>query len=130
QIKRTADQDILVADATLRRPQLEAVIVAADVRGNVSRNSSAVDLSGTDVGVDLGGLSAAQQGDLAAMAASLPGVLLMPGLDGAPDGFSVLGLEAEDNMITLNGMTFAGGGLPRDVLMSSSLATNPYDVTR
>jgi hypothetical protein len=48
------------------------------------------------------------------MAASIPGVLLIPGANGAADGFSVLGLDPSDNTITMNGMTFDGGDLPRD----------------
>ena len=64
------------------------------------------------------------------MAASLPGVTLIPGLDGAPDGFSVLGLGADQNTTTLNGMSFNSGSLPRDANISSSLTTSPYDGSR
>ena len=60
--------------------------------------------------------------DPAAMAASLPGVLLVPGLDGGPDGFSVLGLGADQNSVTLNGMQVGANGLPRDAAISSSLS--------
>jgi hypothetical protein len=69
-------------------------------------------------------------GDLAAMAASLPGVQLVPGVDGAADGFSVLGLGADQNNTTLNGMNFGGSNLPRDAGVRSSLAPAPYDVSR
>src|SRR3712207_4471628 len=64
------------------------------------------------------------------MAASLPGVLLVPGLDGGPDGFSVLGLGADQNSVTLNGLPVGANGLPRDANVSSSLTTSPYDVSR
>ena len=69
-------------------------------------------------------------GDLAAMAASLPGVQSVPGQDGGADGYSVLGLGADQNNTTLNGMQFGGSSLPRDAMVSSSLATSPYDVSR
>jgi hypothetical protein len=49
----------------------------------------------------------------AAMAATLPGVQLVPGQDGGANGFSVLGLGADQNNTTLNGMMFGGAGLPR-----------------
>jgi hypothetical protein len=130
ELKRTADQAVLVADAVLRRPQLEPVIVTAAQRGTIPRNAGGIDMSGTDVGIDAGSLSALQQGDLAAMAASVPGVLLIPGADGAANGFSVLGLDGSDNTMTLNGMSFEGAGLPRDAQMISSLALNPFDVSR
>ena len=58
-------------------------------------------------------MPASQLGDLAAMAASLPGVQLIPGADGT-NGFSVLGLTADQNATTLNGMNFGGSNLPRD----------------
>ena len=66
-----------------------------------------------------------QQGDLAAMAASLPGVTLIPGADGDPSGFSVLGLGQDQNNTTLNGANFGGSNLPRDAAVSSSLVTAP-----
>jgi hypothetical protein len=64
------------------------------------------------------------------MAASLPGVQLVPGADGDPSGFSVLGLTPDQNSTTLNGMNFGGADLPRDAAVMSSLVTTPYDVTR
>src|SRR6185436_17264452 len=47
-----------------------------------------------------------------------------------PPGFSVLGLGAEQNATTLNGLNFLGSDLPRDANVSSNLATSPYDVSR
>jgi hypothetical protein len=75
-------------------------------------------------------LSAEQQGELAAMAASLPGVTLIPGADGDPSGYSVLGLTADQNNTTLNGLDFGGSNVPRDAAVSSSMVTAPYDVSR
>src|SRR6185312_7417096 len=69
-------------------------------------------------------------GDLAAMAASLPGVTLIPGADGLPNGFSVLGLGPDQNNITLNGLSFDGGELPRDAFTMSRLSTSTFDPSR
>ena len=52
------------------------------------------------------------------MAASLPGVQLVPGADGDPSGFSVLGLTPDQNNSTLNGQNFGGANLPRDAGVS------------
>ena len=49
-----------------------------------SRNSNPQDISGTERAVNASALAADQQGDLAAMAASLPGVQFLPGADGDP----------------------------------------------
>lgn len=92
EVKRTADQEILVADAKLLAAagQLETVRVTGQ-RDRVDRNDATPDISGSERPVDNSALAADQQGDLAAMAASLPGVTLVPGQDGDPSGFSVLG---------------------------------------
>ena len=131
QVKRTADQDILVADAKMNvaAQDLDAVTVQGE-RARVNRNSTIPDVGGTERPVNMSALSAEQQGDLAAMAASLPGVTLIPGLDGDPSGYSVLGLTQDQNNTTLNGLDFGGSNIPRDAGVSSSLVTAPYDVSR
>jgi hypothetical protein len=130
QIKRVADEDVLIANAALSVVQLDTISVVAAVQQRVGRGSSTPDVGGTERSVPTGGLPPEAQGDIAAMAASLPGVLLVPGIEGAPDGFSVLGLGADQNNVTLNGMQFGANNLPRDASVSSSLTTSPYDPSR
>ncbi|MEP6494740.1 MAG: TonB-dependent receptor [bacterium] len=131
ELKRLADEDVLLADAKLSVVQLDTVIsTASGVAQRVNRNSPTPDISGTEVQITPSNLPPELQGDLAAMAASLPGVVLVPGLDGGPDGFSVLGLGADQNSTTLNGMQFNSSNLPRDANVSSSLTTSPYDGSR
>ncbi len=126
EIKRTGDQEILVADAKLQR-----VADAARRREGAGRPTSAwrrtdaPDISGSERSASAANVSADQLGDLAALAASLPGVQLIPGADGNPNGFSVLGLVADQNATTLNGMNFGGANLPRDANVSTSLVTSP-----
>jgi carboxypeptidase family protein len=131
EVKRTADEEILIADAKLSRAavNLEAMKVTAP-REKVSRNDVQPDISGTERPVSNAALPPADMGDLAAMAATLPGVQLVPGQNGDPNGFSVLGLGADQNNMTLNGMAFNGSNLPRDAGVSTSLVTSPYDVSR
>lgn len=131
EVKRVADEEILVADTKLTPAavQLDAVQVNAR-RDKVSRNDVTPDVSGTERTINNAALPPDQMGDLAAMAASLPGVQLVPGADGDPSGFSVLGLTPDQNSTTLNGMNFGGANLPRDAAVTSSLVTAPYDVSR
>ncbi|MEA3246699.1 MAG: carboxypeptidase-like regulatory domain-containing protein [Gemmatimonadota bacterium] len=131
EVKRVADEEILIADARMSRTAqaLGEVRVQGD-RTRPNRNDVSPDIGGSERQINQSALSAAQQGDLAAMAASLPGVLLVPGADGDPSGFSVLGLDPSQNSTTLNGMNFGGSDIPRDAAVSSSLATSPYDVSR
>jgi hypothetical protein len=120
----------LVADARLSVIQLDTVSVVAPVQQRINRNSQTPDVSGTERPISPANLPAELQGDIAAMAASLPGVVLVPGLDGGPDAFSVLGLGADQNSVTLNGLQLGANGLPRDASISSSLTTSPYDVSK
>lgn len=132
EIKRTGDQEILVADAKLQAAatQLDAVQVNAARQRSGRDLDARADISGSERPVNPGNVSADQMGDLAALAASMPGVQLIPGADGASNGFSVLGLGADQNSSTLNGMNFGGSQLPRDASVSTSLVTAPYDVSR
>ncbi|HEY7395774.1 MAG TPA: carboxypeptidase-like regulatory domain-containing protein, partial [Gemmatimonadaceae bacterium] len=112
EIKRMADEDVLIADARLSVIQLDTVSVTAAVQQRVNRNQGTPDVSGTEQAIAAMNLPPELQGDIAAMAASLPGVLLVPGLDGAADGFSVMGLGSDQNSVTLNGQQFNANGLP------------------
>lgn len=131
EIKRAADEDILIADTRLTSAGtlLDAVKVST-TRDMVRRNDPTPEVSGTEQRVDNTAVPADLLGDLAAMAATLPGVQGVPGSDGNPDGFSVLGLDAGQNNTTLNGMQFGGSSLPRDASVVTSLVTSPYDVSR
>src|SRR5882672_6922783 len=131
EVKRTADQEILVADARLLRAagQLDTVRVVGQ-RDRPDRNDVTPDISGSERPVDNSAVPADQKGDIASMAASLPGVTLVPGQDGDPSGFSVLGLSPDQNSTTLNGMQYGGSDIPRDANVSTSLVTTPYDVSR
>ncbi len=133
EVKRAADEDVLLADAKLSKvgTVLDAMKVTAE-RQKVSRGEANQDISGTEktIATNNPALPPDQMNDLAAMAATLPGVQLVPGQDGGANGFSVLGLGADQNQTTLNGMLFGGAGLPRDAGVFSSLATSPYDVSR
>ena len=130
EVKRLADEDVLIADARLNVIQLDTVVTTSVVQQRVNRNQQTPDVGGTERSVNPSNLPPEMQGDIASMAASLPGVLLVPGLDGASDGFSVLGLGSEQNSVTLNGVSFGANGLPRHAAISSSLSPSPSDVSR
>ncbi|MEX2153137.1 MAG: carboxypeptidase-like regulatory domain-containing protein [Gemmatimonadaceae bacterium] len=130
EVKRIADEDILVADARLQK--VGGILDAIDVRAareRPRRNENVPDVSGTERTVATSEVPANLLGDLAAMAATLPGVQPATNEDGSA-GYSVLGLGADQNNTTLNGMSFGGSQLPRDAAVSMSLVTSPYDVSR
>ncbi|MBW7934666.1 MAG: carboxypeptidase regulatory-like domain-containing protein, partial [Gemmatimonadaceae bacterium] len=115
EVKRTADQEILIADAKLSRAmtELEAVRVTPGERTRANRDDRQPDISGSERNVSPQNVAASDAGNLAAMAASLPGVTLVPGTNGDASGFSVLGLTPDQNATTLNGGSFGGADVPR-----------------
>ena len=133
QVKRTADQEILIADARMAPATITLDAVQVTERAGASRSDTVSDVSGTERAVDdaaAGFLTADQMGDLAAMASAIPGVQLLLGADGAADAFSVFGLGGDQNNTQLNGLNFGDATLPRDASVSTSLATSSYDVSR
>ena len=131
ELKRAADEDILVANAKLSTAAntLDAIRVTAP-RDKANRGEVQPDIGGTEKTINNQTLTADQLGDLAALAASIPGVNYVAGANGDPSGFSVLGLTPDQNSSTLNGMNSDASSLPRDAQTISSLTTSPYDVTR
>ena len=131
EVRRTADQEILVADVQLSRMVILDTVRAVAERDRVNRNERTPDVSGTEqAAAGNAAVSADQQGDLNAIAATIPGVTPVLSAEGDPAGFSVLGLSADQNSMTLNGANLGSSTLPRDAQVSTSLVTAPYDVSR
>jgi hypothetical protein len=130
EIKRLGDEDVLIADASLAQnaTNLEAVRATASRLRPPRADTS--DIGGTRHTIAADALTLDQLGDLAAMAATLPGVAYIPGIDGGPSTFSVLGLDASQNQTLLDGSLTSASNLPRDAQTSVSVATSPYDVSR
>jgi hypothetical protein len=131
QVAREQDEAILIADQELGKAatMLQAIRITA-ARQQVDRNDDQRNSGGVgsgDRGIDLGQVGIGAQGDLAQMAASLPGVTYIPGADGGPAGFSILGLGAEQNLTTLNGLDFGGADLPRDAVTTGRVTSNAYN---
>jgi hypothetical protein len=130
ELKRLADEALLIGDAKLAPSGV--TLDAVKVQGERSRPSrtSPPDISGTEKTVGSASVGPGEAGNLAALAASVPGVQLIPGADGNPDRFSVFGLGGDQNSTTLNGLGFSGSDIPRDATTRVNLATNPWDVAR
>jgi len=131
ELKQLADEDFLVADATMSRSVASLDTVSVKERARVTiGQEKAPDASGTELAADLTAVSVDQQGNLNAIAASIPGITAVLDANGDPAGFSVLGLSADQNTTTLNGSTFGGSTLPRDADVTYTVVTAPFDVSR
>ncbi len=130
--KKVGDEEVLIADA-----RLSSAIVALDAvnvtgqreRALPNRNAKDVDAGGGDKPLTNTDLSPDQAGNLAAMAAAA-GFQLVPGLNGAPDMYSVLGLSGDQNNLTFNGLGSGISALPPDVLATTSINAYPFDVSK
>jgi hypothetical protein len=79
--------------------------------------------------VGFGSLPPSQQGDVASMAGAIPGVSVVGGDDITPPGFSVLGLSAAHNVVTLDGLKYSAAQLPRDAAVTSRMTTSTFDAS-
>ena len=129
QVKRLADEDLLVLDVAMSAIVLETVTATAE-RQRPPRVEGGADPTGSQQTVGSGGAPLSAMGDLSAMVSYLPGVTMITGPDGSPIGFSVLGLGPEQNTITLDGVTIDASTLPADVLASARLTTTTFDPSR
>jgi hypothetical protein len=128
---RHGSDSVLVINMALRRlgaQQLAAVVT----QGQRPRPDRAA-IQGSDVGAseqsNTAGpgtamsdrLPADLAGDLSAAA------MLVPGAMPASGGISVLGLGPAQNSVTLNGLAFGGGQIPRDAATSIRVSTSMFD---
>ncbi|MBI3789688.1 MAG: carboxypeptidase regulatory-like domain-containing protein [Gemmatimonadetes bacterium] len=117
-------------DYTLSRDQsmLAAVKVVADKpqRANISVSPFNQETGANEKFADgvSGQLPPGTQGDLNALAATIPGIT------SGPNGPSLLGSGSESNLTTLNGMALPGGALPRAARANTRVTGATYDATR
>jgi len=132
--KRGEPRKPIIVDIRLEQAAVElgAVKVIEQRRQRPPRAEGVPERVGSDRGVDgfPGAIAVGDQGNLAAMAASVPGVTFVADAGGGIPGFSVLGLSADQNRVTLNGMSFGGGDIPRDAFVATRVASTSYDVSR
>lgn len=131
EIKRTADQDILIADVRLApsASSLDTVTVNGR-RDRPSRRDTLDDIGGMNRGVNTANVAIEDLGNLALMAATTPGLLFIPGVNGDPAGYSAFGLDPSQNSTAINGMNSGTTDLPRDGEYGVGVALSPYDVSQ
>jgi hypothetical protein len=134
EIRRVSDEQVLLADARLNSAvvSLDAVNINADNRALVNRAASKSDVSGGDKTLSSNNaqVSPDQAGNLAAMASTVPGIQLIPGMDGGADMFSTLGLGGDQNNATFNGLGSGVGSLPPDAQVRVTFSQFPADPSR
>jgi len=125
----------VVADVSLKR----APVVLGPVRVTEARRPPAqrefligADVAGTEKGVLASSevFAVADQGDLMGMISQVPGITVTSDASTGLPTFSALGLSGSQNNIVLNGLSYAGGDVPRDINGAVRVTATPYDVSR
>ncbi|HEY4133401.1 MAG TPA: carboxypeptidase-like regulatory domain-containing protein [Gemmatimonadaceae bacterium] len=131
EIRRIGDEQVLIANG--RMTDAAAKLGAMEVVGDRNRklppkNATDADVSGGAKALVTNDVPPDQQGNLAAMAAAA-GFQIIPGLDGASDAFSALGLSGDQNNTTFAGLGSGVTALPPDILATTSINPYPFDVS-
>ena len=134
EIKKVGDEEVMLADTRLASSiaTLDQVTVTANgARALTNRNATGNDVGGGEKALTTNAaLPPDQAGNLAAMASTIPGIQLIPGMDGSADMFSALGLSGDQNNTTFNGLGSGINTLPPDAQVRLSFNQFPWDVSR
>jgi hypothetical protein len=130
-VRRLADEDRLTVNVQLGAAAQSLAPVTVTARnpraGRDRRDAGGVDRvvtgeTATRLPVDAS--------DLATLATLAPGVVGLGATDSTSTTFSVAGLRADANNITLDGLSFGSGTVPQDAVRSTRVVTSTYDVSR
>jgi hypothetical protein len=129
-VRREGDEEILRLDVTMR-PSVQALDAARIVESRRPRPEMiATDVGGASNPTNQGVLPPNLQGDLLAMVSLVPGFMSLYGPDGTVTGFSALGLSANQNNVTMNGMTVSANSIPKDANVFTRVTTTTADASR
>ncbi|HEX5436154.1 MAG TPA: carboxypeptidase regulatory-like domain-containing protein [Gemmatimonadaceae bacterium] len=124
-IRRVPDSNVLIADLTLQFTPVRLDSVTVFGRAPFDSTIGGLEHSATG-----GALFSLNPADLNALAASVPGVLFIPGVNGAPGSYSMLGAPSEQNNVLVDGMRYSGAALPAEAISSATLAATTFDPSR
>jgi hypothetical protein len=129
-LRREGEEEVLRVAAVMKptAQNLDAVRIAESKRPRAE--VIAADVGGAGGNPNGNALPANLQGDLTAMASLIPGFAMLYNADGTTAGFSALGLQANQNSVTMNGVTSAASSIPRDANVYTRISTTTADASR
>jgi hypothetical protein len=130
-VSRQGDEDRLITDIMMGRNAVQLATV--QVRANRQRNPDQRPEPGSterNLSPNLVNRLPVDAGDLTALAALAPGVIQVPGTDTTKASFNVAGQPANQNSITLDGLSFGAGSVPSEAIRNTRVVTSTYDVAR
>jgi hypothetical protein len=131
-VVRQSDEDRLVADIKLGRTA--TVLTAVQVRATPRprQQTDRPEAGSTERGLPSGLINRlpVEAGDLNVLATLAPGVVGIGATDSTAASFSVGGQPANQNNLTLDGLSFGSGSVPQEAIRGTRVITNTYDVAR
>lgn len=132
ELRRVADEDRLVADATMSVSSTTLSAVAVQARqtprgGQDLPTPGSVERAFTPEQAARLPIDAA---DLLNLALLSPQVTSIAGSDTSAAGFSIAGLRPDANAVTLDGLSFGSTEVPSEAMRSTRVITSTYDITR
>ena len=130
-LNRQADEDRLEADAKMSptSQRLGQIVVRAAPNPNGNERPTAGSTEKVLTGEQLYRLPV-DASDPALVASLAPGVILLGGSDSTANSFVIAGQRADQNQITLDGLSFGSGSVPSEAVRNTRVITNTYDVAR
>jgi hypothetical protein len=128
-VERRTETDRISADITLAT----RAAALAEVTVRAARSDSTPEVNGTGRTLTptiVNRLPVDVAGDLAALAALSPGVVGTAATDTTASTFSVGGQRPTQNHITLDGLTYTSGVVPREAVHETKVVTSTYDVSK
>lgn len=125
-VRRNGDSKVLIANVALAMApvQLDSVTVVAknpsQATGGIGAREQALP----------GALFSLNPADFDDLVAQVPGVVAIPGVNGGPGGYSILGVSPDQNNMTLDGSTYNGSTLPPGAIESATISTTSYNPAR
>jgi hypothetical protein len=129
ELKRDGDEEVLRLNVVLKKAAQALAAVKIAEKKAPKTEQFASDVGGSN-GQTAQNVGANSQGDLAALAATIPGFQLQFNPDGSPKGFSALGLQSAQNNVTINGLQSGATNAPRDAQTYSNISSSTFDVSR
>ena len=129
---RNNDEDRLVRDVVMGRNATVLQSVQVRASPNRNQNNQRPEAGSTERGLPPGLINRlpVDAGDLNALATLAPGVIGIAGTDSTQASFSVGGQPANQNSLTLDGLSFGSGSVPQEAIRNTRVITSTYDVAR
>jgi hypothetical protein len=131
-VNRQADEDRLEVPDIKMSPtsqRLGQIVVRAAPNPNGNERPTAGSTEKVLTGEQLYRLPV-DASDPALVASLAPGVILLGGSDSTANSFVIAGQRADQNQITLDGLSFGTGSVPSEAVRNTRVITNTYDVAR